>query len=153
MDDSAGTLRRKANPHVVPLSTEAFEVIEHLRQTADSDASVLRWRAKAKRPHLTSMGRSLFRIREKTLIPGWTVHDFRTPIRTHAVRAIEDGGLAIPGHVADAALGHKEPMLGFERCAGDGDRYLLHEKQDALHKCSAFIMEAARLRFCANGNG
>ena len=85
---------------------------------------------------------ALSRVRKKTPIPSWVVHDFRTTFRTHAVRAQEDGGLAIPGHVADAVLGHKEATLGFERYTGDRDRYLLHEKRDALQKWGAFIMEA-----------
>ena len=88
------------------------------------------------------MGRSLSRVRNKTSIPSWTVHDFRMTFRTHAVRAREDGGFAIPGHVADAVLGHKEATLGFERYTGDRDRYLLDEKRDALRKWGAFIMDA-----------
>lgn len=48
----------------------------------------------------------------------------------------------IPSHVADAVLGHKEATLGFERYTGDRDRYLLHEKRDALQKWDAFTMEA-----------
>ena len=128
--------------HVVPLSSEAYEGIEELKETAYSDTWVFPSRARAKRPHLTSMGRSLSRVRNKTSIPSWTVHDFRTTFRTHAVRAREDGGFAIPGHVADAVLGHKEATLGFERYTGDRDRYLLHEKRDALRKWGAFIMDA-----------
>ncbi len=130
--------------HVIPLSTEAFEVIEELSETAHSDRWVFPSRAKAKRPYLTNMAGSLSRVRKKTLIPSWSVHDFRTTFRTHAVRATEDGGLAIPRHVADAVLGHKEATLGFERYTGDRDRYLLHEKRDALKKWGAFIMEAVK---------
>ncbi len=128
--------------HVIPLSTEGCEVIEELREAADSDTWVFPSRAKAKRPYLTNMGGSLSRVRKKTPIPSWTVHDFRTAFRTHAVRAIEDGGLAIPAHVADAVLGHKEATLGFARYTGDRDRYLLYEKRDALQKWGAFVMEA-----------
>ena len=120
--------------HVVPLSIEAFEVIDELRGTADSDTWVFPSRAEAKRPYLTNMAGSLSRVRKKTLMPSWTVHDFRTAFRTHAVRATEDGGLGVPGHVADAVLGHKEATLGFERYTGDRDRYLLHEKRAALQK-------------------
>ena len=130
--------------HVIPLSTEAFEVIEELSETAHSDRWVFPSRAKAKRPYLTNMAGSLSRVRKKTLIPSWSVHDFRTTFRTHAVRATEDGGLAIPRHVADAVLGHKEATLGFERYTGGRDRYLLHEKRDALKKWGAFIMEAVK---------
>ena len=88
------------------------------------------------------MGGAVSRLRKKTLIPSWTVHDFRTTFRTHAVRAIEGSGLAIPAHVADAVLGHKEATLGFERYTGDRDRYLLHAKRDALQKWSAFVLKA-----------
>ena len=93
---------------------------------------------------------ALSRVRKKTSIPSWTVHDFRTTFRTHAVRATEDRSLAIPGHVADAVLGHKETTLGFERYTGDRDRYLLHENRDALRKWGTFIMEAVRSLSTAN---
>lgn len=128
--------------HVVPLSTQGLEVIDELKKIADSDTWVFPSRAKAERPYLTNTGSAVSRVRKKTSIPSWTVHDFRTTFRTHAVRAMEDGGLAIPAHVADAVLGHKEATLGFERYTGDRDRYLLHEKRDALRKWGAFIMEA-----------
>ena len=85
---------------------------------------------------------ALSRVRKKTSIPSWTVHDFRTTFRTHAVRATEDGGLAIPGHAADVVLGHKEATLGFDRYTGGRDRYLLYEKRDALQKWGAFVMDA-----------
>ena len=130
--------------HVVPLSTEALEVIDELREAAHSDTWVFPSRAKAKRPHWTNMVGALSRVRRKTPIPDWVVHDFRTTFRTHTVRAREDGGLAIPGHVADAVLGHKEATLGFERYTGNRDRYLLHEKHDALQKWGAFIMETVK---------
>ena len=47
---------------------------------------------------------ALSSVRKKKSIPTcptWLVHDFRTTFRAYAVRATEDGGLAIPGHVAD----------------------------------------------------
>ena len=62
----------------------------------------------------------LLRVHKKTLFPKWTVHDFRTTFRTHAARAAEVGGLGVPGHVADAVLGHKEATLGFARYTGTG---------------------------------
>ena len=76
---------------------------------------------------------ALSSVRKKKSIPTWLVHDFRTTFRAYAVRATEDGGLAIPGHVADGVLGHKEATLGFARYTGDRDRYLLHDKRDAMH--------------------
>lgn len=132
--------------HVVPLSTEAFEVITELRETARSDVWVFPSRARAKRPHLTNMAGALSRVRRRTRIPRWTAHDFRTTFRTHAVRAEDDGGLAIPGHVADAVLGHKEATLGFARYTGDRDRYLLHEKRGALRRWGAFVVEVVEGR-------
>ena len=89
------------------------------------------------------MAGSLQRVRRKTSIPNWTVHDFRTTFRTHAVRAAEDSGLGVPGHVADAVLGRKEATLGFARYTGDRDRYLLHEKRDALAKWGGFVRDVA----------
>lgn len=38
----------------------------------------------------------------------------RTTFRTHAVRAREDGDLAIPADVAEAVLGRKEVRFGWE---------------------------------------
>ena len=130
--------------HIVPLSTPAREIISELRETAHSDTWVFPSRAKARRPHLTNLVGALCRVRKKTPIPSWIAHDFRTTFRTHAVRAKEDGGLAIPGHVADAVLGHKEATLGFDRYTGDRDRYLLHEKRGALQKWGAFVREAVK---------
>ncbi|MDE2676438.1 MAG: tyrosine-type recombinase/integrase [Gemmatimonadota bacterium] len=128
--------------HLVPLSAEALGVIEQLRADAQSDTWVFPSRARTEHEHLTNLAGSLSRVRKKTSIPNWTVHDFRATFRTHAVRATEDGGLAIPAHVADAVLGHKEATLGFARYTGDRDRYLLHEKRSGLQKWGAFVRNA-----------
>ena len=130
--------------HVVPLSTEALGVIDEVKEAAQSDTWLFPSRANAKRPYLANTVGALSRVRRKTPIPGWVVHDFRTTFRTHAVRAKEDAGLAVPGHVADAVLGHKEATLGFERYTGDRDGYLLREKRDALQHWGAFVREAAK---------
>lgn len=63
--------------------------------------------------------RALRRVRRRTPIPGWVVHHCRTTFRTHPFWAGEEGGLAIPAHVAHAVLGHSEETLGFERCTGE----------------------------------
>ena len=89
--------------HVVPLSVEALHVISELGETGHSGAWVFPSRAQAKRPHVTNMAGSLRRVRRKTSIPGWTVHDFRTTFRTHAVRATEDGGLGVPASARSSA--------------------------------------------------
>ena len=126
--------------HVVPLSNGVLEVINEMRAACESEVWVFPSRANAKRPHLTNMVGALSRVRGKTPIPSWVLHDFRTTFRTHAVRAKEDGGLAVRSQVADAVLGHKEATLGFERYTGDRDHYLLHEKRDALQKWDAFVV-------------
>ncbi len=129
-------------PHLVPLSSEALAIIEEIRADAMSEEWVFPSRSGSKEPHLTNFGKALIRIRKRSKVADWTLHDFRTTWRTHATRAKEDGGLGLPGHVADAVLGHKEASLGFDRYTGDRDRYLLHEKRDALVRWCEWVREA-----------
>ena len=126
--------------HIVPLGDEALAILAELRELPASEDWVFPSRAEAKRPHITNLGKALTRIRYRSKLPHWTVHDFRTTFRTHVVRAIADGGLGIPGHVADAVLGHKEATLGFSRYTGDRDRYQLAEKRDALQKWGELVL-------------
>jgi integrase len=129
--------------HVVPLSTEAAEIVAGLRKLReDGEPYVFPSRDRAKAPHLSNFGKALIRIRRRSKLPHWTLHDFRTTFRTHAVRATEDGGLGVAGPVADAVLGHKEATLGFDRYTGDKDAYLLHEKREALRTWGAWIAKA-----------
>lgn len=129
-------------PHLVPLSPEALQVLEGLREIAGSPEWVFPSRPGTETPHMVAWNRSLDRLRERTDLPVWTAHDFRTTFRTHAVRAREDDGLGIPGPIADAVLGHKESTLGFQRYTGDQDRYLLHEKREALLAWGTFVRAA-----------
>lgn len=128
--------------HLVPLSAEALAVLDALREVSDSDEWVFPSRAGTKKPYVTNLSGSLQRVRADTDIPHWTLHDLRTTFRTHATRAAGDGGLGIPAHVADAVLGHKEASLGFDRYTGEPERYLLHEKREALQKWGAFVRAA-----------
>jgi integrase len=127
-------------PHLVPLSVEVLGAIEALRGL--DPGVVFLGRVDAKRPHVVTTGRALRRIRERTNLPHWTAHDFRTTLRTHATRAKEDGGLGVAPNVADAVLGHAENTLGWSRYQGDRDRYLLHEKRAALECWGRFVQEA-----------
>ena len=134
--------------HLVPLSPEALAILEELRPIAASDTWVFPSRAGSKKPYVTNLSSTaLGRIRDRTDIPHWVAHDFRTTFRTHALRPRTPGsgeraGLGIPAHVADAVLGHKEPSVGFAHYQGEPARYLLHEKRDALTRWGAFVREA-----------
>ncbi len=127
-------------PHLVPLSVGVLGAIEGLRGL-DPDVVFL-GPVHGKRAHVVTTSRALRRIRERTNLPHWTAHDFRTTLRTHATRAKEDGGLGVAPNVADAVLGHAENTLGWSRYQGDRDRYLLHEKRAALEYWGRFVLEA-----------
>ena len=128
--------------HLVPLSTEAVEIVDELREIAMDEQWVFPSRAGSKEPYLTNMGRALTRIRKRSGLDHWTLHDSRTTFRTWATRSPEDGGIGVAAPVADAVLGHKEATLGFSRYTGDQDRYLLSEKRDALTAWGAWVREA-----------
>ncbi len=133
-------------PHLVPLSAEALAVLEEVRQFTGGDEYVFPGRADGKRgPHIVSVNKALQRIRERTELPAWTIHDFRTTFRTHATRAQspahkkDPAGLGVAPNIADAVLGHKEASLGFDRYTAEPERYLLAEKRDALARWGAFV--------------
>lgn len=109
-------------------------------------------RAGTKSPHITNTSGSLDRIRERTKIPPWTAHDFRTSFGTHALRSAdpngsgEPAGLGIDAQVADAVLGHKESSVRFAHYTGDKLNYLIHEKREALRRWGAFVRAAAEAK-------
>ncbi len=130
-------------PHLVPLSAEAWAVLEDLRSIADEGARyVFPARARTRVAHVTNLGKALARVRARTRLKRWTAHDFRTTFRTHAVKAPEDGGCGVAPNVADLVLGHAENSLGWSRYQGDRDHYLLHEKREALRAWGAFVRKA-----------
>ena len=133
--------------HLVPLSPEALDVLDELREVALGEW-VFPARAGTKIPHITNTQGSLARIRKNTKIPPWTAHDFRTTFRTHALRSRkpngggEPAGLGIDARIADAVLGHKESSVGFAHYAGDKLNYLIHEKREALRSWGEFVRTA-----------
>lgn len=135
-------------PHAVPLSVEALEVVESLRPLTGHGVHVFPGRADGADPHITSTNKALQRVRKRTGLRRWTVHDFRRTFRTHATRSAEPAnpkdpsGLGVAPHVADAVLGHKEASLGFDRYTGEPERYLLAEKREALERWGRFVREA-----------
>jgi len=131
-------------PHLVPLSPEALRALRELEEDQVSEDQVFPSRAGCKKPHLTNLTKPLDRIRDRSELEHWTAHDFRTTFRTWATRAKEDGGMGIPGNVADAVLGHAENTLGWNRYQGDQELYLLHEKREALNAWGAFVANVVK---------
>jgi len=133
--------------HAVPLSPEARAVLEAVRPTSGQGEFVFPGRNGGSVPHMANHNNVVRRVRERTRLPGWTVHDFRRTFRTFAVRAAlpanpkDPAGLGVSPHVADAVLGHKEASLGFDRYTGEPWRYLLAEKRDALERWGKFVAE------------
>jgi integrase len=133
------TVFKGKRDQLVPLSPEALAILEDVRPLSGSHEYVFPGQNGRPRANINN---ALQRICRNSGLPGWTVHDFRTTFRTHAVRATEDGGLAIAPHVADAVLGHKEASLGFDRYTGEPERYQLAEKRDALKRWGTFVAAA-----------
>ena len=134
--------------HLVPLSAEALAVLDTLRDCTEEGVEyVFPSRVGSKVPHMANVSSSsLPRVRKRTGIPHWTLHDLRTTFRTWATRSDSDGeeepGLGLSGFVADAVLGHKEDSLGFDHYTGSKTRYLLVEKRDALNAWGRFVLDA-----------
>jgi integrase len=135
-------------PHWVPLSAEALAVLAELRDLTGDGEYAFPGRTDGKHPHMTSANKALQRIRKRTEIPAWTIHDYRRTFRTHAVRKrrpehkSDPAGLGVEPHVADAVLGHLEASLGFDRYTAEPERYLLSEKREALKRWGAFVLAA-----------
>jgi integrase len=136
----------------VPLSAEALAVLKELRPLTGEGTYVFPSRFTEddgkRRPYIASTNKAMQRIRDRTEIPAWTVHDFRTTFRTHATRAEkpahkrDPAGLGVAPTIADAVLGHKEASLGFDRYTAEPERYLLSEKRDALDRWGRFVIRA-----------
>lgn len=134
--------------HLVPLSLETLDVLEWVRPWSGA-TYVFPSRAGTELPYIRNLSSSaLQRIRKRTDIPHWTIHDFRTTWRTHATRPQEPVhdddpmGLGVSAQVADAVLGHKEASTGFRHYQGDATRYLLAEKREALARWGTFVRKA-----------
>ena len=145
----AGAFKGKRE-HWVPLSPEALAVLEELRPLTGAGEHVFPGRGDGKQPHVNSWNGAHRRVRDRTEIPSWVPHDFRTTFRTHATRARhprdkrDPAGLGVAPHVADAVLGHKEASLGFSRYTGEAERYLLAEKREALTAWGEFVAASVK---------
>jgi len=136
--------------HLVPLSAEALAVLEEIRVLSGGMDHVFPGRGVGRTPYFAGTNKALQRVRERSEIPSWTLHDFRTTFRTHATRAKrpkdkrDPAGLGVPPHVADAVLGHAEGTLGFSHYTAEPERYLLAEKREALRRWATFLAPAMR---------
>ena len=136
--------------HMVPLSVESLAVLDDLRPISGYAEHVFPGRGDGVKNHLVSTNNALRRVRTRSKLPSWWIHDFRRAFRTHATRSEHPDhpkdpvGLGVDPHVADAVLGHKEASLGFDRYTSEPERYLLSEKREALRRWGAFIADAVR---------
>ena len=148
-----------ARSHIVPLSAEVRAVLDTMQPISgeakdgeDPPVYVFPGRGDGKVLHMRGHNAALRRIRERSGLPHFTVHDLRRTLRTHATRMEEPkdkrdpAGLGVAPHVADAVLGHKEVSLGFARYTGEVERYLLAEKREALERWGAFVRAAITAR-------
>jgi len=135
-------------PHLVPLPTEALAVLEEIRVLSGGMDHVFPGRGVGRTPYFNGTNKAMQRVRDRTEMPPWTLHDFRTTFRTHATRAKrpkdkrDPAGLGVAPHVADAVLGHAERTLGFTSYTAEPERYLLSEKRDALTRWGKFVAKA-----------
>ena len=146
--------------HLVPLNADALAVIESLRPISgqvDEDGKPAAYifpspRRDGKTPHMNSMNAALRRIRERSGLDHFTLHDARRTFRTHATRPVkpadrrDPAGLGAAPHVADAVLGHVDRSLGTQRYQGEPERYLLAEKREALERWGAYVRKAVNAR-------
>lgn len=134
--------------HLVPLSAEALETLNELRALTGGEEFVFPGRSDGKKSHINSTHKALQRIRKRSELPAWTLHDARRTFRTHATRAAnpehkaDPAGLGVPPHVADSVIGHREVSLGFDKYTATPEYYLLAEKRDALKRWGAFVAAA-----------
>ena len=139
--------RRK---HMVPLSAESITVLADLRPISGDGEYVFPGRTDGAQAHLVSTNNALDRVRTRSKLPPWWIHDFRRTFRTHATRPEQPdhpkdpAGLGVSPHIADAVLGHREASLGFDRYTAEPERYLLSEKRSALGKWAVFVRSAAQ---------
>ena len=93
-------------------------------------------------PHMTNTRSAMARIRKRSGIAPWRVHDFRRAFRSTATKALEKGGLGVAPHIADLTLGHAEDSLGWSHYQSERHLYLLTERAQALKAWGAFVRAA-----------
>ena len=124
LDEATWQIRdsKTGEPLVVPLSTQAVEILRNRTKT-----SVFVFPSsynKCKAGHTTSLKESRRKLRRKSGVQGWTSHDLRRTGRTILSR------LQVPLHIRERCLNHK--LKGIE---GTYDQYdFLPERREALQK-------------------
>jgi integrase len=133
----------------VPLSPEARAILRELHELTGAGEYVFPGRADGKRPHITSTNKALQRIRKRSRVEDWNLHDWRTAFRTWALRPREPepgepAGLGLTEPVADLILGHKPSGVGYDHYQADRARYLLAERRAGLNAWAEFLREAIK---------
>lgn len=114
----------------VPLNDGAMGALGILQEEKDVEGPYLfPSRKGSKEPHFTNWGNLQRRLRGRSGVDGWTLHDLRATCRTTVVRRFK-----VPAEVADAVLGHAITTVGHVHYEADKSTYLLDEKRKALVK-------------------
>ncbi|MFC1661251.1 tyrosine-type recombinase/integrase, partial [Gemmatimonadota bacterium] len=125
----------KKYARVVPLTTGALRALRVLHEEAGVQGSYLfPSRDAAQKPHWTNWSNLTRRLRARSGVEGWSLHDLRATFRTLATRE-----LGIRADVADAVLGHAISTVGHVHYEADKSTYLLSEKRDALEAWGSFL--------------
>ena len=125
----------KGYARLVPLTVPALGALDTLRAEAPADSPHLfPSRTGAAVPHWTSWSAATRRIRERSGVPGWSMHTLRATFRTTATRE-----LGVSAEVADAVLGHALTTVGHVHYQADKGGFLLVEKRDALSRWASYL--------------
>lgn len=130
----------KKYPRVVPLSPGALAALGILSEEGGSQGPYLfPSRSGSRVPHFAGWNNLTARLRKRSKVDGWTLHDLRTTFRGLAV-----GELKVRPDVADLVLGHTLQGVGFEHYQSDKSRFLLPEKRDALRRWGDYLERLER---------
>ena len=125
----------KGYARLVPLTAPALGALDTLRAEAPADSlHLFPSRTGATVPHWTSWSAATRRIRERSGVPGWSLHTMRATFRTTATR-----DLGLPAEVADAVLGHTLTTVGHIHYQADKSGFMLEEKRDALSRWASYL--------------
>ncbi|MFC1660335.1 tyrosine-type recombinase/integrase, partial [Gemmatimonadota bacterium] len=125
----------KGYARVVPLNAGALGAVRVLVEEAGVQGSYLfPSRGGSKAPHFTGWHNLTRRLRARSGVEGWSLHDLRSTFRGIATRELQ-----IRADVADAILGHAITTVGHVHYEADKSTYLLAEKREALEAWSSFL--------------
>ena len=128
----------KGYARLVPLTAPALGALDTLRAEAPAGSRYLfPSRNGATVPHWTSWAGVPRRIRERSGVPGWSMHTMRAMFRTTATR-----DLGVPAEVADGVLGHTLTSVGHVHYQADKSGFMLKEKWDALSRWAGYLQAA-----------